>query len=86
MCEKVDLYSEAQNFIKTLKLFDFDLEEDYKLISLLYDSIIIKCEPVIMKYKKRPVIVELNLKGINEFVRGYIDGKESRKSSVCNIC
>lgn len=86
MCEKVDLYSEAQNFIKTLKLFDFDLEEDYKLISLLYDSIIIKCEPVIMKYKKRPVIVELNLKGINEFVRGYIDGKESRKSSMCNIC
>ena len=26
------------------------------------------------------------LKGINEFVRGYIDGKESRKSSMCNIC
>ena len=86
MCEKVDIYGEAQSFIKTLKLFDFDLEEDYTMISQLYDSITIKCEPVILKYKKRPVIVELNLKGINEFVRGYIDGKETRNSRMRNIC
>ena len=83
--QRQDLYAEAKEYLKILKEFNFDIEKDYSLIPELYDSIMIKCEPVITKYKQRSPIIDFNVKGINEFVRGYIDGKQ-HKQNMRNIC
>jgi len=71
----VDYVSKAEDFIRLIENIDIDFKTNPKTLSLIYEGIYIKCEPVILKSKKRPLIIDTYVHAINDIVKEFLNEK-----------